>query len=96
MPRLLQNVSHSGCSQANLFLTVQGQYDRIHVGACCPLERLHSLMTLLKPTGGLIVSPVAPSDLQAITVKPDGRQEVRVLSQVRYSDLEVGAESWLC
>lgn len=61
----------------------------MHVGASCPRERLEALTCLLRPSGGVIVTPVAPSDLQAITVKPGGDMDIKVLSQVRYSDLEV-------
>lgn len=67
----------------------QGQYDRVHVGASCPRDKLNALVALLKPTGGILVSPVAPSDLQAITKGPHGEVSMRTLSQVRYSDLEV-------
>ncbi len=68
---------------------VQGRYDRIHVGASCPLEHLGRLTALLGPEGGCIVTPVAPSDLRLISVSPDGVTTQRVLSQVRYGELEV-------
>ncbi|KAK9804488.1 hypothetical protein WJX73_008895 [Symbiochloris irregularis] len=69
-----------------------GQYDRVHVGACCPQDRLQSLVALLKPSGGLIVSPVYPSSLQAILVRPNGTRKVQILGQVRYSDLEIPSD----
>lgn len=47
-------------------------YDRVHVGASCPPDRLQSLLRLLKPEGGLIVVPVSPSDLRIITKRPNG------------------------
>ena len=72
-----------------LGVSVQGMYDRVHCGAACPPERLPALVALLRPEGGLLVTPVAPSDLRAITLQPDGTTSHRVLSQVRYSDLEV-------
>jgi len=34
------------------------------------------------------VTPVSPHDLQLIRRLPDGGHEARILSQVRYSDLE--------
>ena len=68
---------------------VQGQYDRIHVGASCPAELVGRLPALLRPEGGAIVVPVAPSDLRLITVTAAGAVTQRVLSQVRYGELEV-------
>jgi hypothetical protein len=44
------------------------------------------------PTGARAprqVTPVSPHDLQLIRRLPDGGHEARILSQVRYSDLEV-------
>ena len=70
---------------------LQGRYDRIHVGASCPLEHLGRLTALLGPEGGCIVTPVAPSDLRLISVSPAGVTTQRVLSQVRYGELEVCA-----
>lgn len=37
----------------------------------------------------MIVTPVSPNDLRQITVDADGAVEQTVLSQVRYSELEV-------
>ena len=100
--RVNQQQLHVCFSEAPAVLA-QGRYDRVHVGACCPRDRLHALTALLRPSGGIIVSPVAPSDLQAISVSPNGEILSRTLSQVRYSDLEVGAgpvhatgSSWHC
>lgn len=50
----------------------RGQYDRVHVGASCPPDRLQPLVALLRPEGGLIVVPVSPNDLRVITKKPNG------------------------
>lgn len=44
----------------------------MHVGASCPPDRLAPLLCLLRPEGGLIVTPVNPSDLRIITKRPDG------------------------
>lgn len=68
---------------------VQGQYDRVHCGAACPTSKLGPLLDLLRPEGGLIVTPVEPSDLRVIIKKPDGAVTSRIISQVRYSTLEV-------
>ena len=72
--------------------TVQGKFDRVHVGAACPPKRLAALKKLLKPSGGVIVTPVTTSDLQRISVS-DGCVRVETLSRVRYSNLEVGSPS---
>lgn len=66
-----------------------GQYDRVHVGASCPPEHLRPIVHLLKPQGGSIVVPVNPSDLRLLTVHANGRKSEKVLSQVRFSELEV-------
>lgn len=39
----------------------------------------------------MIVTPVSPNDLRQITVDADGTVEQTVLSQVRYSELEVSS-----
>ena len=70
--------------------SLQGQYDRVHCGAACPTSKLGPLLDLLRPEGGLIVTPVEPSDLRVIIKKPDGAVTSRIISQVRYSTLEVG------
>jgi hypothetical protein len=49
-----------------------GQFDRVHVGASCPPDRLAPLLSLLRPEGGLVVVPVSPNDLRVITKRPDG------------------------
>ena len=60
----------------------------MHVGAACPPKRIATLKKLLKPSGGVIVTPVTTSDLQRISVG-DGCVKVETLSRVRYSNLEV-------
>ncbi len=68
---------------------MQGQYDRVHVGASCPPDRLAALLPLLRPQGGIIVTPVSPNDLRMIKVNAEGDVMQKVISQVRYSELEV-------
>lgn len=72
---------------------LRARFDRVHVGASCPPERLGPLLALLGPGGGRIVVPVAPSDLRVITRAPDGAVTQRVLSQVRFSELEVPGDA---
>ncbi|DBA99974.1 TPA: hypothetical protein ACH3X1_013846 [Trebouxia sp. C0004] len=67
----------------------QGQYDRVHVGASCPPDRLAALLPLLRPQGGIIVTPVSPNDLRMISVNAQGDVTQKVISQVRYSELEL-------
>ena len=66
----------------------QGQYDRIVVGASSPPEKMDWLLSLLRPEGGVIVTPVSPSDLRKVTKLSDGTSSTRVISQVRFSNLE--------
>ncbi|PSC72076.1 L-isoaspartate O-methyltransferase [Micractinium conductrix] len=70
-----------------------GAFDRVHVGASCPPNRLAPLLLLLKPEGGLIVVPVSPNDLRLITKRPNGSVTQRVISQVRFSDLDVPTDA---
>lgn len=70
-----------------------GMFDRIHVGASCPTEKVQPLVRLLKPQGGLMVVPVAPSDLCVISRNPNGSIAQRTISQVRFSDLEVPSDA---
>lgn len=71
----------------------RGKYDRVHVGAACPPEKLGALLGLLSPEGGRMVVPVVPSDLRVITKAPDGRVTQRVISQVRFSELEMPGDA---
>lgn len=59
------------------------------MGASCPPDRVSSLLTLLRPEGGKIVTPVSPNDLRLISVDADGVVEQKIISQVRYGELEV-------
>ncbi|EFN54990.1 hypothetical protein CHLNCDRAFT_134794 [Chlorella variabilis] len=70
-----------------------GQFDRVHVGASCPPDRLAPLLALLRPEGGLVVVPVAPNDLRVITKKASGAITQKVISQVRFSELEVPTDA---
>jgi hypothetical protein len=58
------------------------------VGAACPEERLHLLLHLLEPSGGKLLAPV-DSDLRLYTRSADGSVKHRLVSSVRFSDLEV-------
>jgi hypothetical protein len=58
------------------------------VGATCPEERLHLLLPLLEASGGKLLAPV-DNDLRLYTRTPDGKLRQRVVSSVRFSDLEV-------
>ena len=60
----------------------------MHCGAACPPAKLAFLLELLRPEGGLIVTPVEPSDLRLLVKSPDGSVRQRIISQVRYSTLE--------
>jgi protein-L-isoaspartate(D-aspartate) O-methyltransferase len=81
----------------NCFITAgtrhRGRYDCVHVGACCPPAALPPLLELLKPGGGRMVCPVAPSDLRLIVKKPNGAVTQKVISQVRFSELEVPTDA---
>jgi hypothetical protein len=61
---------------------------QVCVGATCPEERLHLLLPLLDPAGGRLLAPVE-NDLRLYTRSPDGKIRHRVVSSVRFSDLEV-------
>lgn len=61
---------------------------QVCVGATCPEERLHLLLPLLEPSGGRLLAPV-DNDLRLYTRTPDGKIRQRVVSSVRFSDLEV-------
>jgi hypothetical protein len=61
---------------------------QVCVGAACPEERLHLLLHLLEPSGGKLLAPV-DSDLRLYTRSADGSVKHRLVSSVRFSDLEV-------
>jgi protein-L-isoaspartate O-methyltransferase len=83
--------------QGDVFLLavgrLRGRFDRVHVGGCVPASRLPALLALLKPEGGAIVVPVAPSDLRLVRRDAEGTVTQRVLSQVRFSELEVPGDA---
>jgi len=68
---------------------VQVGFDRIVAGASAPSGQLNRLLGLLKEGGGVIVTPVIPSDLDKITKLPDGSVKTSLISKVRFSDLVV-------
>jgi protein-L-isoaspartate O-methyltransferase len=45
----------------------EGNFDKVHVGGLCALEKVPAILKLLKPEGGRIVVPSGP-DLLSITV----------------------------
>jgi hypothetical protein len=61
---------------------------QVCVGAACPEDRLHLLLPLLEAAGGKLLAPV-DNDLRLYTRGPDGKLRQRVVSSVRFSDLEV-------
>lgn len=61
---------------------------QVCVGATCPEDRLHLLLPLLEPSGGKLLAPV-DNDLRLYSRGPDGKLRQRVVSSVRFSDLEV-------
>jgi hypothetical protein len=61
---------------------------QVCVGAACPEERLHLLLHLLEPSGGKLLAPV-DSDLRLYSRSADGSIKHRLVSSVRFSDLEV-------
>lgn len=61
---------------------------QVCVGATCPEARLHLLLPLLEPSGGKLLAPV-DNDLRLYSRGPDGKLRQRVVSSVRFSDLEV-------
>lgn len=69
-------------------------FTQVCVGATCPEERLHLLLPLLEPNGGKLLAPV-DNDLRLYTRTPDGKLKQRVVSSVRFSDLEVGGQQHL-
>jgi len=78
----------------NCFLPVFNplQYDRIHVGACCPEAKLKDLVTLLKPNG-VLVTPLLDKMVR-VTKSADGKShETKFLMAVRYGDLIVPSDA---
>lgn len=86
----LSNVSFT---VQNCFLPVLNmtQYDRIHVGACCPESKLMELIKLLKP-GGILVTPYQDK-LVKVTKDAGGHTNTQQLMSVRYGDLVVPSDA---
>lgn len=79
----------------NVFIPHQqlrGKFNKVCVGATCPEERLHLLLHLLEPAGGKLLAPV-DSDLRLYTRGADGSIRQRMVSSVRFSDLEVPSDA---
>jgi len=80
-------------SVRNCFLPAakNDQYDRIHVGACCPNSQLDSLLKLLRPNG-ILVTPFEDK-LAKFTKNKSGEVKMKKLMAVRYGDLVVPSEA---
>jgi len=67
------------------------QFDRIHVGACCPESQKDKLFSLLAPNGIL----VTPYKDKLVRVKKDDKGNIKMetLMSVAYSDLIVPSEA---
>uniref|UniRef100_A0A061S9V0 protein-L-isoaspartate(D-aspartate) O-methyltransferase n=1 Tax=Tetraselmis sp. GSL018 TaxID=582737 RepID=A0A061S9V0_9CHLO len=80
----------------NVFLprATAERYDRIHVGAQCPEEKVPNLLRLLGEEGGVVIVPV-DSELRAITKHTDGRLTTEALAQVRFGDIVVPSDAKL-
>eukprot|EP00879_Flechtneria_rotunda_P008171 GHRR01008560.1.p1 GENE.GHRR01008560.1~~GHRR01008560.1.p1 ORF type:complete len:542 (+),score=177.66 GHRR01008560.1:161-1786(+) len=79
----------------NIFIPstkLKGQFNKVCVGGTCPEERLHLLLPLLEPGGGKLLAPV-DNDLRLYTKGPDGKVKQRLVSSVRFSDLEVPSDA---
>lgn len=83
--------------QHNIFIPsakLKGKFNKVCVGATCPEDRLHLLLPLLEPTGGKLLAPV-DNDLRLYSRGPDGKLRQRVVSSVRFSDLEVPSDAMI-
>lgn len=79
----------------NVFMPVgrhQGRYDKVHVGASCPEDRLPLLLQLLRPDNGKLLVPVG-SELRLVTRLRSGGTSSKLLSHVRFQDLEVPSDA---
>jgi len=63
-------------------------FDQVCVGATVPTDKMHLLLPLLEPEGGKLLAPVE-HDLRLYTRTADGKLRQRLVSSVRFSDLEV-------
>jgi len=67
------------------------QFDRIHVGACCPEAQTQNLLSLLAPNG-ILVTPLGDK-LVKVTKDSKGNVKIEKLLAVAYSDLVVPSEA---
>uniref|UniRef100_A0A7S3R5E9 protein-L-isoaspartate(D-aspartate) O-methyltransferase n=1 Tax=Dunaliella tertiolecta TaxID=3047 RepID=A0A7S3R5E9_DUNTE len=65
-----------------------GRFTKIHVGATCPRGRLREFLKFLAPEGGTILAPV-DQELLLLSRSASGDVRTRVISQVRFTELEV-------
>ncbi|KAF5827494.1 hypothetical protein DUNSADRAFT_559 [Dunaliella salina] len=65
-----------------------GRFTKIHVGATCPRSRLREFLKFLAPEGGTILAPV-DQELLLLSRTASGDIRTRVISQVRFTELEV-------
>ncbi|KAF8072717.1 PIMT1 [Scenedesmus sp. PABB004] len=80
--------------QHNVFIPspqLKGKFNKVCVGAACPEDRVHLLLTLLEPSGKLL-APV-DSDLRLYSRAPDGSVRHSLVSSVRFSELDVPSDA---
>eukprot|EP00889_Picochlorum_renovo_P004643 jgi/Picre1/31673/NNA_007024.t1 len=70
----------------------KGKYDRVFVGASCPRARAHSFFQFLKPEGGKVVIPIAPSELSLIELVPESTPCISEIAKVRFTSLDLPSE----
>ncbi|KAI8102321.1 hypothetical protein M9435_005926 [Picochlorum sp. BPE23] len=70
----------------------KGKYDRVFVGASCPRARAHSFFQFLKPEGGKVVIPIAPSELSLIELAPESTPCISEIAKVRFTSLDLPSE----
>lgn len=64
-------------------------------GAACPDKKREWLINLLKPEGGVLVTPMIGGTLEKTVKRADGKIFHDCLSIVRFRDLEVGGSPYL-
>jgi len=67
------------------------KYDRIHVGAACPKEKLKDLYDQLVE-GGIIITPCGDELIKA-TKMENGEMKVEVIANVKYGDLVMPSDN---
>ena len=70
----------------------RGKYDRVFVGASCPVTRLHSFFQFVKPHGGKVIVPIAPSELSLVDLVPRNVPRVTEITKVRFTSLDIPSE----